>query len=70
MDEYCINTNNIKMFTINVDKKSYGCLRGHTFSTSNPIIIAVDEDPEYNSGPVCPYCYVNWFRMNVGADEE
>ena len=28
----------------------------------------VDTDPEYNSGVVCPYCYVNWFRLNVSAD--
>ena len=49
-------------------EQQYKCPRGHTFVTENPIIIAVDTDPEYNSGVVCPYCYVNWFRLNVSAD--
>ena len=47
----------------------FACPRGHKFKTSNPIIIAVDDNPEYNSGPVCPYCYVDWFSLNVNADE-
>ena len=50
--------------------KTYHCPRGHTFKTNNPIIIAVDGDAEYNSGPICSYCYVNWFKVNLNADEE
>jgi len=50
------------------DKQTYQCPRGHQFETDAPIIIAVDTDPEYNSGVVCPYCYVNWFRLNVSAE--
>jgi len=50
------------------DKQTYQCPRGHKFETDAPIIIAVDSDPEYNSGVVCPYCYVNWFRLNVSAE--
>tara|TARA_R110002020_G_C15769279_1_gene727980 strand:+ start:192 stop:380 length:189 start_codon:yes stop_codon:yes gene_type:complete len=49
-------------------KQKYVCPRGHTFETDSPIIIAVENDPEYNSGVVCPYCYVNWFKLNVSAD--
>lgn len=48
-------------------EQQYQCPRGHTFVTDAPIIIAVDNDPEYNSGVVCPYCYVNWFRLNVST---
>jgi len=50
--------------------KKYRCPKGHRFKTSNPIIIAVDNDPEYNSGPVCSYCYVDWFKVNVNAEED
>ena len=50
--------------------KKYRCPKGHRFETNNPIIIAVDNDPEYNSGPVCSYCYVDWFKVNVNAEED
>jgi len=50
--------------------KTYSCPRGHTFKTNNPIVIAVDGDNEYNSGPICGYCYVNWFKVNLNASEE
>ena len=53
---------------IMADQQTYQCPRGHKFETNAPIIIAVDNDPEYNSGVVCPYCYVNWFRLNVSAE--
>ena len=49
--------------------KEYTCPRGHSFSTASPIIIAVDNDPDYNTGPVCGYCYVDWFKSNLNADE-
>jgi len=47
----------------------YRCPRGHTFSTDAPMIIAVDDDPEYNSGVICPYCYVDLFKFNMNAEE-
>ena len=47
----------------------YECPRGHQFITDSPIIIAVDNDPEYNSGPICGYCYVDWFKVNLNAKE-
>ena len=50
-------------------KKEYVCPRGHTFKTDSPIVIAVDNDPDYNTGPVCAYCYVDWFKVNLNADE-
>ena len=50
--------------------RNYRCPKGHKFTTSSPIIIAVDNDPEYNSGPVCSYCYVDWFKVNVNAEED
>ena len=50
-------------------RKTYSCPRGHTFSTSSPIVVAVDDDPDYNTGPICGYCYVDWFRSNLNADE-
>ena len=57
----------------NEDKQTqyaeYSCPRGHSFITDSPIVIAVDEDPEYNSGPICSYCYVDWFRKNLNAEE-
>lgn len=48
---------------------NYECPRGHTFKTTNPIIIAVEDEPEYNSGPICSYCYVDWFKLNLNARE-
>ena len=57
-------------FRINEEsKKKFQCPRGHTFTTSSPIIVAVDDEPEVNSGPICSYCYVNWFRANLNATE-
>ena len=50
--------------------KLYECPRGHTFKTDNPIVIAVDGDPDYNSGPICGYCYVDWFKVNLNATED
>jgi len=50
-------------------KKRYSCPRGHTFETDSPIVVAVDHDPDYNTGPICSYCYVDWFKVNVNADE-
>ena len=47
----------------------YECPRGHKFQTANPIIIAVEDDLEYNSGPICSYCYVDWFKLNLNAKE-
>jgi len=49
--------------------KLYECPRGHQFITDSPIIIAVDNDPDYNSGPICAYCYVDWFKVNLNAKE-
>ena len=49
--------------------KEYACPRGHTFKTASPIVVAVDEDPEYNTGPICSYCYVDWFKANLNANE-
>lgn len=51
------------------DITEYECPRGHTFKTATPIIIAVDDDPNYNSGPICSYCYVDWFKLNLNAME-
>ena len=48
--------------------KTYTCPRGHTFSTSNPLIIAVENEPEYNTGPICTYCLVDWHKRNVNAE--
>jgi len=49
--------------------QDYKCPRGHAFSTKSPLIIAVDNNPDYNSGPICSYCLVDWHRNNVNADE-
>jgi len=49
--------------------KEYTCPRGHTFKSKSPIVVAVDEDPDYNTGPICGYCYVDWFKANVNANE-
>ena len=51
------------------EKKEYTCPRGHKFVTESPIVIAVEDDPDYNSGPICGYCYVNWFKQNMNAKE-
>ena len=50
--------------------QSYYCPRGHTFDTANPLIIAVENDTEYNTGPICVYCLVDWHRRNVNAEQK
>ena len=50
-------------------RKRYICPRGHTFETDSPIVIVVEDNPEYNSGPICDYCYVDWFKANLNAEE-
>ena len=50
------------------ESNSYVCPRGHTFQSKNPLVIAVESNPEYNSGPICGYCLVDWHRNNVNAD--
>jgi len=59
----------LDFITSEAQKKKYTCPRGHTFITDSPIVIAVEDDPEYNSGPICGYCYVDWFRANINAEE-
>tara|TARA_R110002020_G_scaffold470164_1_gene695807 strand:- start:689 stop:1087 length:399 start_codon:yes stop_codon:yes gene_type:complete len=54
---------------VSEESKQYVCPRGHTFSTTSPIVVAVDNDPDYNTGPICGYCYVDWFKANLNADE-
>ena len=58
------------MLNAETEKKQYACPRGHTFVTASPIIVSVDDDPEYNTGPVCGYCYVDWFKVNLNATEQ
>jgi len=48
---------------------NYICPRGHVFQSKNPLVIAVESNPEYNSGPICSYCLVDWHRNNVNADK-
>ena len=48
--------------------RAYSCPRGHNFSTANPLIIAVENEPEYNTGPLCTYCLVDWHKRNVNAE--
>ena len=48
--------------------KEYTCPRGHSFHTKSPLVIAVESNPDYNSGPICAYCLVDWHRKNVNAD--
>jgi hypothetical protein len=47
---------------------TYSCPRGHEFQSSNPLVIAVESNPDYNSGPVCSFCLVDWYRNNVNAE--
>ena len=47
---------------------NYHCPRGHEFQSKNPLVIAVESNPDYNSGPICGYCLVDWHRNNVNAD--
>ena len=49
--------------------KIYSCPRGHNFTTANPLIIAVENEPEYNTGPICTYCLVDWHKRNVNAEQ-
>ena len=47
---------------------NYYCPRGHEFQSSNPLVIAVESHTDYNSGPICSYCLVDWYRNNVNAE--
>ena len=68
---YIINYANDKHFYPEEQSKTkaYECPTGHTFKTDTPIVIAGDGDPDYNSGPICGYCYVDWFKVNLNAAE-
>ena len=50
--------------------ENYWCHRGHKFQSSSPLVIAVDGNPDYNSGPICSYCLVDWYRNNINAELE
>ena len=52
----------------NAEPRESRCPRGHVFQTKNPLVIAVESNPEYNSGPICGYCLVDWHRNNVNAE--
>lgn len=64
-----VDFNDVSTNPIEGARKTYECPRGHNFTTNTPIVIAVDDDPEYNSGPICSYCYVDWFKVNLNAKE-
>ena len=51
-----------------VQGREYTCPRGHAFITESPLVIAVEDNPDYNSGPICGYCLVDWHRNNVNAE--
>jgi enterochelin esterase-like enzyme len=75
VDKIITNSMSFNKKLIQIDEEStiskvYSCPRGHTFTTNNPIVIAVDGDSNYNSGPICGYCYVDWFKVNLNANEE
>ena len=53
----------------NEQLKKYQCPRGHRYETSTPLEIAVNEDPNYHTGPLCPYCLVDWHKNNLNAEE-
>ena len=46
----------------------FKCPRGHEYEAPEAFIITTP-DLACNSGPVCIYCYVNWFSVNLGAEE-
>ena len=50
------------------ESREYSCPRGHSFHTKSPLVIAVESNPDYNSGPICGYCLVDWHRNNVNAE--
>lgn len=55
-------------YPIEEEGQEYRCPRGHNFITKSPLVIAVEDNPDYNSGPICGYCLVDWHRNNVNAE--
>jgi hypothetical protein len=45
-------------------KKTWQCPHGHRYSDEEgiPWSMWVTNDPEHDSGPICPYCMVDWAR--------
>ena len=45
---------------LNLPEKNFLCSRGHKFKNSASWECSVADDPESRTGPLCPYCYVDW----------
>ena len=65
---YYLDTVGWSKNTEDTEPQEYKCPRGHTFQSKSPRVIAVESNPEYNSGPICSYCLVDWHRNNVNAE--
>ena len=51
-----------------ISLSTFKCPRGHIYEAPEPFIID-PPDMAINSGPVCVYCFANWFHVNLGAEE-
>ena len=51
-----------------ISLSTYKCPRGHVYEAPVPFIIATP-DLAVTSGPVCVYCFANWFHVNLGVEE-
>lgn len=51
-------------------QRTFKCKKGHIYRASEPFVVFVNQDPGYRSGPICPYCYVDWHTEQLGAAEE
>lgn len=52
-------------------KKVFVCPKGHRYETTEAFIFGcfIGSAQPYLSGPLCPYCYVDWHKENFPTTE-
>jgi len=50
-------------------QRTFKCRKGHIYRASEPFVVLVNQEPNYRSKPICPYCYVDWHSEQFGAVE-
>lgn len=46
--------------------KTYKCRRDHKFQSAQPFVMGMRD---YNTGPMCPFCHIDWMRAMFGVEE-
>lgn len=47
----------------------FTCPNGHSWAANARFEVFVTEKPDYRTGPLCPYCYVDFMKKACPAKE-